>query len=214
MVPVVIVSLVYTFPSCKTSGGKGQTFCDTTCNNDSMIFVGQHELKPNILISFKDCEPDTLSWSYKGMGVNRKMAFADLATSGIRLSTGSVRAVFNDTSYAWLLFNDCFYGRGFYLKIPFSKTSNISRSGRAINSIDRKFNIDKTIAAYTDKGNIFIEDMFTGKTAMMTFGKQIDFDPDDIHSSIDSVHITPSRIWARVKVDGAWKDLEKSITLE
>lgn len=179
-----------------------------------MIFAGQHELKPYIIISFKNCEPDTLSWSYKGMGVNRKMAFADLATSGIRLSLKSVRTVFNDTSYAWLLFNDCFYGRGFYLKIPFNKTSPIGRSGRAINNLDRKFSIDDNLAVHTDKGNLFVEDMLTGKKAMMTFGKEIDFDPDDIYSSIDSVHITPARIWARVKVDGAWKDLEKNITLQ
>ena len=48
----------------------------------------------------------------------------------------------------------------------------------------------------------------------MTFGKEIDMDPDDIHSSIDSVNITAARIWAKVKIDGEWKVLEKSITLQ
>jgi hypothetical protein len=67
---------------------------------------------------------------------------------------------------------------------------------------------------YTDKGNIFVEDIATGKKALMTFGQQLDFDFDVIHETLDSVHITPDRIWAKVKVDKEWKTLEKNITLQ
>ena len=211
---IVFVTLVYAFNACKSSSGSPQTFCDTTCNNDTLKFAGSHSLSPYVFISFSDCNPDTLVWSYNGMGVNRKMGFTDLFSPGIKLNTNYVRCVFNDTSYAWLMFNDCNYGRGYYLKIPFNKSSNIGRSGRAINSLDKKFRVEESLVAYTDRGNIFVEDMKTGKKAMMTFGKEIDMDMDDIHSSIDSVNISVARIWAKVKIDGEWKILEKKIVLE
>lgn len=210
----VAVIIIYAFNACNSSSPSPQTFCDTTCDNDTLKFAGKHPLQPYIYISFNNCNPDTLLWSYNGMGVNRKMGFSDLFSPGIKLNTNYVHCVFNDTSYAWLMFNDCSYGRGYYLKIPFNKSSNIGRSGRAINNLDKKFPVDESMVAYTDRGNIFVEDMKTGKKAMMTFGKEIDMDPDDIHSSIDSVNISPSRIWAKVKIDGEWKTLEKSITLQ
>lgn len=148
------------------------------------------------------------------MGVNRKMSFNDMAGSGIKLHEKYIRTIFNDTSYAWVLFNDCHYGRGFYLKIPFNKTSTIGRNGRAINNIDKKYSVDDSLVAYTDRGNIFVEDMMTGKKAMMTFGKELDIDLDDLHATIDSVNITPARIWVRVKIDEKWEELTKSITLQ
>ena len=211
---VFAVTLVHVFNACNSSALSPQTFCDTTCNNDTLKFTGSHSLQPYVYISFTGCNPDTLLWSYQGMGVNRKMGFADLFNPGIKLNEYYVRCYFNDTSYAWLLFNDCNYGRGYYLKIPFNKTSKMGRSGRAINNLDKKFFVVENLAAYTDRGNIFVEDMKSGKKAMMTFGKEIDIDPDDIHSSIDSVNITDTRIWAKVRLDGEWKMLEKNITLQ
>jgi hypothetical protein len=207
-----LITLSYSYTACKSSSPK--TFCDTTCNNDSLKFIGTHSLNPYIFISFKNCDADTVTWSYKGMGVNRKMAFREMVGEGIKLNESHIRSVFNDTSYAWLLFNDCNYGRGFYLKIPFNKSSTIGRSGRAINNLDPKYSIDDSLVAYTDRGNIFIEDMMTGKKAMMTFGKELDIDLDDLHAIIDSVNITKQRIWVKVKIDDEWKDLEKSITLQ
>ncbi|MBK6936097.1 MAG: hypothetical protein IPH18_03860 [Chitinophagaceae bacterium] len=56
--------------------------------------------------------------------------------------------------------------------------------------------------------------MNTGKTAMMTFGKEIELDYDDIHNYIDSVNITNERIWVKVKIDGEWKEKEKKFTWE
>jgi len=211
---IVITLLAHSFTSCKSSTTGPLTFCDTTCNNDSLKFVGTHSLKPYIFISFKDCNPDTVTWSYTGMGVNRKMAFEEMVGSGVKLNESYIRSVFNDTSYAWLLFNDCNYGRGYYLKIPFNKTSSIGRSGRAINGLDPKYSIDQSLVAYTDRGNLFVEEMITGKKAMMTFGKELDIDLDDLHATIDSVNITTGRIWAKVKIDDEWKELEKNITLQ
>jgi hypothetical protein len=50
---------------------------------------------------------------------------------------------------------------------------------------------------------------------MMTFGKMLaDLDYDAMHEFIDSVNISPTRIWARVLMDKQWKEIEKSIELK
>jgi len=56
--------------------------------------------------------------------------------------------------------------------------------------------------------------MINGKKAMMTFGEDISPDYTAIHETIDSVNITPSRIWAKVKIKDAWKELEKKVELK
>jgi hypothetical protein len=56
--------------------------------------------------------------------------------------------------------------------------------------------------------------MTTGKKAMMTLGKAIDIDYNAIHDHVDSVNITKDRIWAKVKIDDKWEELEKKITFE
>ena len=83
-----------------------------------------------------------------------------------------------------------------------------------INNTDHRFSIADNIVAHTDRGNIFIQDMNTGKTAMMTFGKEIELDYDNIHNYIDSVNITNERIWVKVKIDGEWAVKEKKFTWE
>ena len=56
--------------------------------------------------------------------------------------------------------------------------------------------------------------MSTGKKASMTFGEALDIDYDIMHASIDSVNITNTRSWAKVKIGKEWKIIEKNITLE
>jgi hypothetical protein len=157
---------------------------------------------------------DTVAWSYTGMGANRKMGIADLVGKQVYLNKNFVRCIINDTSYAWLLFNDCSNGRGYYLKIPFNKTKSLGRKASAINGLDPKFSVAEGLVAYTDRGNIFIEEMTTGKTAMMTFGEDLSPDYNAIHETIDSVNVTPARIWAKVKIKDQWKEIEKKIELK
>lgn len=199
---------------CKSGGSGPQTFCDTACFNDTAKFEGDFELKPYVYISSRNCMADSVIWSYKGMGVNKKEAVAFLTGREVQLNKGYIRCVFNDTAGAWLMFNDCATGHGYLIKLPFNKTATIGRKNKAINSIDPKFSISSNLVAYTDPGNIFIEDIYTGKKAQMTFGKVIGADHDAIHEHIDSVNITADRIWAKVKIDGQWTELEKKITLK
>jgi len=212
LLPAIAIVLAYSFGACKSSSPG--TFCDTTCLKDTIKFSSNYKLKPYVYISARNCMADTLLWSYNGMGVNRKAGLADFLNTIVTLNKDYIRCYIKDTAYAWLLFNNCSNGRGYSLKLPFNKTSTIGRKSSNINNLDKKFAIADNMVAYTDRGNIYVEDMKSGKKAMMTFGKALDIDYDAIHEFIDSVNVTSSRIWVKVKVDKEWKELEKNITLE
>ena len=193
-----------------------KTFCDTACQKDTIKFIKEdHQLRPYLYISAANCLPDSVIWSYRGLGTNRKLSFSDFGGHKFKLDKSYMSCYFNDTSYAWLLYNDCSNGRGYFAKIPFNKKFNISRKSSAINKFDPKFAVADGLVAYTDRGNIFVEDMATGKKAMMTFGKMIsDLDYDAMHEFVDSVNITPTRIWSKVLIDKEWKTVEKNIILQ
>ncbi|HJS53831.1 MAG TPA: hypothetical protein VJ765_04785 [Chitinophagaceae bacterium] len=203
--------------SCgNNSGDAAKMFCDTSCQQDTIKFIKEdHRLRPYIYISASNCLPDSVIWSYSGLGTNRKLSFDDFGGHKFGLNRSYMSCYFNDTSYAWLLFNDCTNGRGYFAKIPFNKSQNIIRKGSALNKFDPKFAVADGMVAHTDRGNIFVEDMANGKKAMMTFGKMLaDLDYDAMHEYIDSVNITPTRIWAMVLMDKKWKAVEKDITLQ
>ena len=211
---LVFLAAIFLILACNTSQ-TAKTFCDTACQKDTIRFIDEtSKLKPYVYISAANCQPDSVIWSYAGIELNRKLSFTDLAGSRFPINKSMASCNFFDTSYAWLLFNDCSSGRGYFVKIPFDKKKSISRKGSAINHFDPKFNVADGLVAYTDKGNIFVEEMATGKKAMMTFGKITDMDYDAMHEVLDSVNITGSRIWAKVKLDREWKTIEKNIMLE
>ncbi len=210
----VLIMMAWSFSACNSSSAP-PTFCDTSCLTDSIKFVKEeHPLKPYVYISASDCVADTITWSFTDMGINRKMGLPDLVGTAVRLHKDNVSCFIKDTSYAWVLFNDCSNGRGYSLKIPFNKKENIGRKSSAINKFDPKFSIAEGMVAYSDRGNLFVEDMATGKTAMMTFGAKVDIDYDAIHETVDSVNVTPTRLWAKVKLGKEWKTFEKNIELK
>ena len=216
MKQLILIFFIGTMISCSNKSGSGaKTFCDTACLKDTIKFIKEDfSLKPYVYISAANCLPDSVIWSYSGMGINRKLSFDEIGGKKFPVNKNAMISFIKDTSFAWLLFNDCQSGRGFFVKIPFDKKKNILRKGSAINSIDPKFAVAGGLVAYTDKGNIFVEDMATCKKAMMTFGVMTDMDYDAMHEVLDSVNITNTRIWANVKVQKDWKIMEKNITLE
>jgi hypothetical protein len=209
---VVLTALL--FASCGSSKGSdgAKTFCDTAaCMKDTLRFTGSTPEKPYVWITADNCRPGKVLRSYTGMG-------AELATDfgfpDAKLSKDHIRCLFKGNEYVWILFNDCTTGKGYQYKLPFSKTGSIMKRSNGLNGLDPKFSVGENIVAYTDSGNILIEDASTGKTGMMTFGKSIEIDYDVLHESIDSVNITGQRIWAKIKQDGKWVELEKAITLQ
>jgi hypothetical protein len=209
---IFVAGIFITSCGASKGDGGGKTFCDTAaCMKDTLRFTGNTPQKPYLWITAENCRPGEITRSYTGMG-------SELATEfgfpDVKVNKDYIRCLFNGNEYAWILFNDCVTGRGYQYKLPFSKTGSISKNSSGLNSIDPKFSVAENVVAYTDRGNIFIEDVNTGKKGMMTFGKAIEIDYDVIHESIDSVNITNQRIWAKIKQDGKWVELEKAVTLQ
>ena len=148
------------------------------------------------------------------MGINRKLGIEDLLGAPVTLNREKIGCYIQDTSYAWLYFNDCVSGRGFQLKIPFNKKASIGRKSSALNAFDPKFSVAEGLLAYSDRGNLFVEEMSTGKAAMMTFRSKVDIDYNDIHKTVDSINVTRDRLWAKVYLDKEWKTFEKKIELK
>jgi len=205
---LTLLMFAFVLSSCKNSSSNAKTlFCDTVCMKDTLKFIDNtNRLKPYVLISTKNCTGDTLTWGF--VGQNKNIPF------NYKLNKDFTRCYFKDTAFALLVFNTCETGRGYFIRFSFGKKASFRKSTSAINNFDPKFSVADSLLAYTDKGNIFIEDVGSGKKALMTFGKQLDIDFDAIHETLDSVNITPNRVWAKVKVDDEWKTLEKNITLQ
>lgn len=200
--------------SCKSSSGDApKTFCDTACLKDSVKFTGDHALQPYVYIGAKNCLPDSVLYSYKGIGV-RKASLPDLLGGPVNINKDVIRCFFRDTAVAYVMFNDCATGRGFQLRIPFNRKESVSLRSSGINSFDPKFSVAENLMVSTDRGNIFVEDMSTGKKAEMTFGEKLDIDYDNIHTHLDSVHITSDHIWTKVLVGKEWVVKEKKIELK
>jgi|LauGreDrversion4_2_1035121.scaffolds.fasta_scaffold02733_6 hypothetical protein len=204
----------FSITSCNGGASSAPTFCDTTCSNDTIRFVGSHQSAPLVSISMKNCLPDTIQWNHAGMDSYTKTGFLYLIEQSVRINKNFITAKFKDNSYVWVLFNDCLTGRGFQLKLPYDKTEKFAIRSSGINSFDPKFSIAEQLIVNTDRGNIYVEDAFTGKKAMMTFGEKIPIDYDLIHDHLDSVHITDTRIWVRFKSKNKWVEKEKNIVLE
>lgn len=213
-IAVLSATIIAFSMGCKSGSSEPPTFCDTSCLKDTIKFVGDHQLAPYVYITASSCMSDSITWSYRGMGVNKKIDIEGTLKRPIHFQKGFVKCIFKDTAYAWLIFNDCATGRGYQVKLPFNKTADIDRRSGGINNTDPKFSITDGLVANTDRGNVFVEEISTGKKAQMTFGEDLGIEFDIIHEYIDSMNITPTRIWARVKIKNEWKELEKEITLK
>lgn len=214
---VAAILLQYTFSACGSSSPKA--FCDTVCIKDTLKYEDASQPhQPYVYISGKDCKPDYLIMSHSDMETNRKMGFSDVVGTNVNINKEKLSVFFKDSSYVWLTFNDCLSGRGYIIQIPFNKVAKIRRKASAFTSFDPKYSVAPGLIAYTDKGNIFVEDMATGKQGMMTFGKELPLEYNNMHEYIDSVNITPTRVFAKYKTDlfkdKEWLTREKAIELK
>ncbi len=191
------------------------TFCDTTCNNDSLKYIHPHPDTPFVYISVKNCEPDTIAWSHKNLATTRKMGFYELVGKNVKMNKGFVDCYFNDTSYAWLRFNDCNTGRGFLVKLPYNKSDKWSIYTSALNKFDPKFYVEDGLIAYYDETFVYAQDLATGKMDRMLMNNtRLEIDHNNVHKTFDTVHITRDRIWARIMINNKFTDKEKKIEMQ
>ena len=201
------------FTSCSNSGSR-TSFCDTTCTSDSFKFKGNDQLRQEVTLTTKGCNADSISWTHIGKNNIRKMPVTDLIDEPLRLNKSAVEGAILDTSMAWVSFNDCFTGRGYLLKIKLNQQGGVDVLSGALNRFDKKFSIDPDLRAYTDRGNIYVDNVKTGESAQMTFKEEYtDMKFDDIHKTLDSINITKSRIYVKLLKKGSEVPLEKKITL-
>ncbi|NTS40539.1 hypothetical protein HRG84_06445 [Flavisolibacter sp. BT320] len=209
---IALTAALLSCGSGSNSGSTAQTFCDTACNTDSLQFTGDHKLKPVIDIKLNACKADSMFWTHE-FGATKLLVLQDDLGQEVYLNKNAIDVYFKDTSYAWMQFNDCKTGRGFLIKLPFSKTKERRKVTGAFTKFDPKFSIEPGLAVYTDRGTVFVEDMETEQQASMPFDAMYDIDFNNIHEMVDSIHVTKERIWVQMIREGQKKPYEKKISL-
>jgi hypothetical protein len=212
LLPLLLMG--FFFASCNSGSGEtAKTFCDTTCSNDSIKFTGDHELKPRVIFSFNNCVADSITWTHDALTANRQMHMGTLLDKLVRINQSAISCFIKDTSYAWVAFNDCLTGRGYLLQLPFNKKESVRKISSALNGFDKKFVVADDLRAYTDYSTIYVEDINTGKSELMTFKEEYKIDFDNIHETIDSVNVSHNRIFVQLIKNGEKVPLEKNISL-
>lgn len=199
------------FTSCSNSSDSASTFCDTACIKDSIGFKGDTKFEQALVIKFDNCDPGSVTWESKW--AKRIIDLPEYLNKDVKLNPSFVDCAFQDTTAAWLSFNDCVNGRGYLLKLPYSKSQSIGTYKAALNSFDKKYAVEKDLRAFTDGGNIYVVNVTNGKTAEMTFKEAYEVDYDQLHDVVDSVNVTKSRIYVKLIKEGKEIPLEKGISL-
>ena len=210
---VYLLPLIILLTSCSNNSKSSQSFCDTTCQTDSFKFVGDHKFHPTVVLGFKNCYPDTLEWQHYMMDFPKMIDMDAFLGQQVRVNKAAFDCFIKDTSYAWLTFNDCVTGRGYLLQLPFNKNGVIGKYTGALNDFDPKFSIDPDLRAYTDRGTIFVKNIKTGKEAAMSLKEAYDIDFNKIHEVVDTVNVTKTRIYVKLKKEGKEVPIEKSVEL-
>jgi len=208
-----LLTIVVLATSCSNQSKTIKPLCDTACNNDTLKYSGEHKLEPKVIISMKNCFADTLTWTHNAMEKQRQAQLGSLLDRSVRLHKSAIDCHIQDTAYAYLSFNDCASGRGYLLKLPFDKKNNIRKISSALNRFDPKFSVAPDLRAYADKSTIYVVNVKTDKEEVMTFKEIYEIDWDNIHQTIDSIHVTPQRIYVKLIKDGKEVPLEKKINL-
>ncbi len=210
---VVLISPVF-FVACGNKAPvAAATFCDTTCSSDTLRFDGESKLKPYVSVSQKNCIADTLTWTHDALPSKRQMQLPGLLDNTVRVNRSAMNCYFKDTAYAYLSFNDCVSGRGYLLKLPFSKAENISKISSALNAFDKKFVVPDDLRAYADYSTLYVVDVATDKKVQMTFKEQFPIDFNNVHEVIDSINVSRNRLFVLLKKDGKQIPIEKKIDL-
>jgi hypothetical protein len=206
------VLVITTACSGNSGSAEAKPLCDTACKTDSLHFKGDHKLNPILDIGLNACKADTVMWTHDLAG-SKLLSLRDHLGQDVYINPSAIDCFIKDTSYAWLQFNDCKTGRGFLLKLPFSKSEERRKVTAAFTRFDPKFSVDPELVAYTDRGSVFVENMATGKKATMPFDKAYDIDFNKMHEMVDSVNITKERVFVQMIRDGQKKPYEKKVSL-
>jgi hypothetical protein len=212
----IILLLAFTavlFSSCNNKG-KAKAFCDTVCKTTQFSFKGDAPFNQSATVSVNNCNADSLTWTHGKSSNTRGIQLTEFLNQPVKLNQSAISCAFQDTSLVWLAFNDCTSGRGYLLKLPYNKSKTIQKITGALNAFDPKFSIDPDLRAYTDRGNIYVANVHTGKEEQMTFKKEYEMDFNNIHKAIDTINVTRQRVYVKlIDKNGQEVEFEKKIQL-
>jgi hypothetical protein len=197
--------LFITAVRCGNKATAKATFCDTACNNDTLLFEGTSKLHPYVSISKKNCIADTLTWTHDALDTKRQMQLPSVLSNSVRINKAAVNC--------YLSFNDCVSGRGYLLKLPFNKKETIVKISSALNAFDKKFVVPDDLRAYADRSTLYVVDVATDKKEQMTFKEQYPIDFDNVHEIIDSINVSRNHMFVLLKKEGKEIPIEKKIAL-
>lgn len=211
--PLLLLACIF-FASCSNSGKSAKTFCDTNCKTNELNFKGEAPFNQSATLKLSNCLADSLIWTHELTINRRKINVGEALDANITINPAAVKCYFQDTTLIWLSFNDCVTGRGYLLKLPYNADGTIRKVKGALNSFDSKFAVDPDLRAYTDRGNLYVDNVTDGKSAEMTFKKEYDMDFADIHKYIDTLNVTKKRMYiVLIDKDGNKVPFEKKIEL-
>ena len=215
-ISTALIVLTAAIASCggenKESAAAAVSFCsDTTCISEPIIAENG---KAKLQVVFNNCTIDSIHWTNNGAAAQQSIVFKEYIGKDIKVSKQKLKVVLNDEKYAWLIANDCATGRGYVIKMPFTKEGTLAKYKSALTGFDPKFKVEDGLVAYYDNTFIYVQDMTTQKVAKTLLSdvgvRNINF--DEAHSVVDSVNITKTDLFAILNLDG--KPTEKKATLE
>ena len=200
--------------SCNSKEPEGPApLCDKPCISDTLKFSIKDPMEPFLKIIPSNCIADTVIWSHKKMESNRKIHLSTYMGSILNLDNSKVKCYIKDTSYAFLIFNDCLTRRGYWLKLPFARGGSVEKSVSAINSFDPRYKVEDSLVCYKANNTIYVEEVMTGKKAIVEIPSPV-LEYDKMYDIIDSVNITRTRLFMNLKDGGKTVPFEKTISLQ
>ncbi len=215
---ILILAASSFFVSCNNSS-TGTTFCDTTCTSNEITFNGDDYFKQELTLKLNKCAGDSITWTHGKTFSRTQIYLPEFLKQGgemnhIKMNKNAISCAFQDTTMIWLSFNDCKTGRGYLLKLPYEGRAKMQKITGALTDFDPKFSIDPDLRAYTDRGNLYVANVKTGKEESMTFQKEYDIDFNEIHKSVDTVNVTKQKMYIKLlDKNGNEKVFEKNIQL-
>jgi len=210
---LIVATLAFGIIACSEEP-KPVTLCEKPCVSDTLNFaLTDNEFEPYVKLVPGNCFIDTVIWSHKKIENRRKIHLSTFIGEIPAVDKSTIKCYIRDTSYAFLVFNDCLTRRGYWMKLPYSSEISLEKSVSAINSADPRYSVEEGLLCYKANNTVYVQEIMTGKVAEVTVPSPT-LDYETMYEIIDSVNITRNRIFMNLKDGGSVKPFEKTIELK
>lgn len=209
-----LLALAFLIVSCGNKEEAPVTLCDKPCVSDTLSFsLPQNEFEPFVKLIPSNCLVDTVVWSSKVMPTKRKIHLSTMLGMIPSLDKSTIKCYIKDTSFAFLVFNDCLTRRGFWLKLGLGLKGEMEKSLSSFNPADPRYKVEEGLIYYKANNTFFVQDIMSGKKASVELpSPKLEF--DNTYEVVDSVNVSRSRIYMKLNDEGKEVNFEKSIELK